>query len=295
VTREELTQILAQAGIRLRKTSGQNFLLEDHLAAAIAGEGEIRDSDVVLEIGTGIGALTQYLCPPAHHVLSVEIDARVLDVARMQLAAHDNLTLLHADVLASKSALSPEVLGELRARLGTRRLRVVANLPYNVATSLVVLLLSADLPLDAMVVMVQLEAAQRFAARPGDEAFGAVSLLCAALCERIELTRRVPPEVFFPRPKVQSAVVRFLPRTGRREGFPRLQRAVRGLFNYRRKRLGKAAKLAAKLDPELAWLPLAVEALELDGPSALRVENLALSDVRQLAAWEGPPPGSNAP
>ena len=282
MNRDELKALMRTAGIRPRRSSGQNFLVEEDLAKAIARDGEVEAGDVVLEVGTGFGMLTKYLCEVAGHVVSVEKDRKLQAMAKELLGGFENLTIHEGDVLKTKNALSPELLEALRERLGPEgRLRVVANLPYNIATSLVLLLLSAELPLDAVVVMVQLEAAERFGARPGAETFGAVSLLCEALCERVELVRTVPPDVFIPQPKVTSAVVRLIPRAARHDGYPVLAQVIRGLFNYRRKNVLKAAKLAAKADPTLAWLPEAVT--ELGPDPAARPEDLTLSDFRSLA------------
>lgn len=288
--REELRALLAQAGIQPRRSSGQNFLVEEPLADAIARAGEVSPEDVVLEIGTGPGILTARLVKLAHHVVGVELDPRVAALTRAQVHAPEKLTLLEADALANKNQLNPLLLEALAERLaGGRRLRIVANLPYSVATSLVVLLLAAPLPLEQMVVMVQLEAAERFAAGPGDEAYGAVSVLCAALAREVRVLRKVPPEVFFPRPKVTSAVVRFVPREGRQEGFAALSELVRALFNYRRKTLAKAARLAAKNAPALGWLERALAAGAAD--PARRPEQLDLDGFRALLAWRENTPG----
>jgi 16S rRNA (adenine1518-N6/adenine1519-N6)-dimethyltransferase len=265
--RGELKTILGTAGIKPRKSAGQNFLMEESLAHAIAGDAEIDGDDVVLEIGPGLGMLTQFLTPLARHVVAVELDERLLAIARERLAGHENLTLIHADALASKSKLNPVMLDGVRERLAEGEggaLRVVANLPYNVATPLVVGLLGADLPLACMTVMVQLEAAERFAATVGDPQYGSVSLLCSALCDDVQVIRHVPREVFHPRPKVQSAIVRFRPAPQRLDGFPELSELVRGVFNYRRKTLNSALKFAAKRHPELAWARPAAEASEVD-------------------------------
>lgn len=284
--RDELRALLEGAGITPRRSSGQNFLVEENLALAIARDGEIGPEDVVLEIGTGVGILTQHLLAFGHHVVSVEKDHKVLALAREVLGEPPNLTLVEADALANKNALGPEMLAALRARLdGGRRLRVVANLPYSVATPLVVGLLSADLPLDLLVVMVQYEAAERFAAQRGDESYGAVSALCEALASELRIVRKVPREVFMPRPKVQSAVIRIVPRPGRLEGFAALSEVVRALFNYRRKTLAKAAEAVAKREPALAWVPEAVTRLGLDPKR--RTEDLGLDELRALAGARG--------
>lgn len=281
MNRDELKALMRQAGIRPRRSSGQNFLVEEALAKAIARDGEVLPTDVVLEVGTGFGILTKYLCADAAHVVSVEKDRKLQVLATELLSEFKNLTIHEGDVLKTKNALAPDLLEVLRERLGpTGRLRVVANLPYNIATSLVLLLLAADLPLDSIVVMVQLEAAERFGARRADPGFGAVSLLCEALCERIELVRTVPRDVFMPRPKVTSAVVRLVPRPERHLGYAQLAQVIRGLFNYRRKNVLKAAKLAAKADPSLDWLPEALRAIVPD--PAARPEDLVLSDFQLL-------------
>lgn len=260
--REELRALVEAAGVRPSRASGQNFLIDDNLAVAIARDGtgdEAAADDVVLEIGTGPAVLTEHLLPRAWHVLTVELDPRLAALSRERLAAARNLTLVEADALANKNQLNPLVLERLAPLLeGGRALRVVANLPYAVATPLVVGLLAERLPLRLMVVMVQLEAAERFAAGVGHPQYGAVSVLCAALCERIKLLRKVPPDVFWPRPKVSSAVVRFDPRPDRHAGFDALSTVVRALFNYRRKTVGKAAREVGEREPGLAWLAPAV-------------------------------------
>ncbi len=288
--REELRALVEAAGVRPSRASGQNFLIDDNLAVAIARDGagdEAARDDVVLEIGTGPAVLTEHLVPLAGHVVTVELDPRLAALSRERLAAATNLTLVEADALASKSQLNPVVLDALAQRLAERpRLRVVANLPYAVATPLVVGLLSEPLPLAVMVVMVQLEAAERFAAGVGHPQYGAVSVLCGALCERIKLLRKVPPDVFWPRPKVSSAVVRFDPRPGRHEGFAALEAVVRALFNYRRKTLVKASREVAEREPDLRWIAAAVARRVDEGTldPRSRPEDLDVDAYRTLAA-----------
>lgn len=293
--------MLEAAGVHPSRERGQNFLIDENLALAVARDGAGDDAaagDVVLEIGTGPGILTEHLLPRARHVVTVELDGRLAAISRERLGAAKNLTLVEADALASKSALNPVMLEAVSAALSgagpAARLRVVANLPYAVATPLVVGLLAAPLPLAVMVVMVQLEAAERFAAGVGDAAYGSVSVLCGALCERIKLLRRVPPDVFWPRPKVTSAVVRFDPRPGRADGFEALSQVVRALFNYRRKTLARAARSVSSREPGLAWLDPAVRSLGETGALDLqrRPESLGIKDfqiVAGLAPQAAPP------
>ena len=281
--REELRAHLERAGIHPSRSKGQNFLLEENLCQAVARDGELGPEDVALEIGTGLGVLTEHLVPRCHHVVSVEKDPRVLAIARARLGAPPNLTLLEADALATKNALEPRVLEVVRQHLvGGRRLRLVANLPYSVATPLVLGFLACDLPLELVVVMVQLEAAERFAAGPGHPEYGAVSVLMGALCREVKLLRRVPPEVFWPRPQVQSAVVRCAPRPERRAGYPHLEAVVRGLFNFRRKTLSSAARAAGKREPALAWVEAALTRAGIDRER--RPEELSVREFQALAA-----------
>lgn len=288
--REELRALVEAAGVRPSRASGQNFLIDDNLAVAIARDGagdEAARDDVVLEIGTGPAVLTEHLVPLAGHVVTVELDPRLAALSRERLAGATNLTLVEADALANKNQLNPVVLDALAQRLAARpRLRVVANLPYAVATPLVVGLLAEPLPLSVMVVMVQLEAAERFAAGVGHAQYGAVSVLCGALCERIKLLRKVPPDVFWPRPKVSSAVVRFDPRPGRHEGFAALEAVVRALFNYRRKTLVKASREVAEREPGLSWISAAVARRVDEGTldPRSRPEDLDVAAFRTLAA-----------
>jgi 16S rRNA (adenine1518-N6/adenine1519-N6)-dimethyltransferase len=289
--REALRAMLADAGIRPRRSAGQNFLVEETLAEAIARDGLIESDDVVLEIGTGFGMLTQFLIPAAKHVLSVDLDTRLLALAREYLQDQSNLTLLEADALKSKNTLNPLLLKTLRDLLSPgQRVRVVANLPYNVATPLVVGLLREDLPLSSVTVMVQLEVAQRFAAKLGDEQFGAVSHLCSALCSSVEIVRKVPRDVFHPRPNVASAIVRLIAAPGRQDGFPVLSSVVRATFNYRRKTLGKALKAVTRADPKLSWLSEAASASEID--LRTRVDQVPLEAFQRLTALK--PPSSTA-
>lgn len=284
----ELQALVEQAGVRPSRTHGQNFLIDENLARAIARDGLPDDArgDLALEIGTGPALLTEHLSPLAAQVVTVELDRGLAALARRRLADRPNVTLVETDALDGKHALHPLVLEALAGRLKAlpdARVRVVANLPYAVATPLVVQLLGADLPLGPMVVMVQLEAAQRFAAGPEDDAYGSVSVLCRAACESVTLVRRVPPDVFWPRPKVTSAVVRFVPRADRRAGRAALEAVTRGLFGFRRKTIARAAREAARADPSLGWLEAAVAASGLDPRS--RPEALDVAQFRRIAGF----------
>ncbi|MCA8924629.1 MAG: ribosomal RNA small subunit methyltransferase A [Planctomycetes bacterium] len=281
--RAELRELLDRAGIRPSKGKGQNFLVEDSLAEAIVRDAGVDGDAVVWEVGTGLCVLTLPLARAAREVLTVELDGQVAELARELLAEHPNVTLLEGDVLAGKQSLNPEVLAALRARADRGRLLFVANLPYAIATPLLIRALAADLPaLCSVVVMVQFEMAERAVAQPGSSAYGAVSVLLQALTAQAQIVRKVPREVFHPRPRVQSAILKLTPCAERVKGFAELEPVVRAVFNFRRKSLANAAKHAGARDPELAWLPEAVLASGLD--PQVRVDRLDVQAFRRLLA-----------
>ncbi len=285
VKRDELKSLLQAAGIQPRRPLGQNFLTDPNLLRAIARDAEIEPTDVVLEVGTGTGGLTAHLAEMAKHVVTVEIDPALAELARERLADFANVTLLERDVLAKKSQIAAEVTQTVRKKLEETggKLRVCANLPYAIANPVVLHLLELDWPLVLMTVMVQLEEAERFLARPGDPQFNSVSVLVAQLAE-VRLLRKIPPAVFFPRPKIASAVVRLEPKPVRGVRDPLyvpLRAIARRLFNYRRKALGTAAKSAAKGLPALECLTEAFARAGID--PMRRAEHLAPEEWRKLA------------
>lgn len=285
VKRDELKSLLQSAGIQPKRPLGQNFLTDPNLLDAIARDAEIEPTDVVLEVGTGTAGLTTRLAQAAKHVVTVEIDPALAELARENLADFANVTLIERDVLARKSKIADEVIETVRARLAETQgaLRVCANLPYAIANPVVLHLLEYDWPLRRMTVMVQLEEAERFLARPGDPVFNSVSVLVAQLATA-KLVRKIPPAVFFPRPKIASAVVQLDPKEPRGVLDPvygPLKAIARSLFNYRRKALGTAAKSAAKGHPELECVIEAFTRAKID--PMRRAEHLEPEEWRALA------------
>jgi 16S rRNA (adenine1518-N6/adenine1519-N6)-dimethyltransferase len=284
VKRDDLKRLLESAGVQPRRPLGQNFLTDPNLLRAIARDAEIEPTDLVLEVGTGTSGLTQHLCDMAAHVVTVEIDPALAALSRDQLDGRENVTLIERDVLANKNRIADEVLDAVKKHLASgNNLRVVANLPYAIATPVVLDLLELDLPLKRMTVMVQLESAQRFMARPGDPQFNAVSVLVAQLAEAKTL-RKIPPAVFFPRPKISSAVIQLDPRPDRgvRDPiYPALKVIARSLFNYRRKTLLTAARSSVKWHPKLACVLEAFAKVGID--SQRRAEHLQPEEWRALA------------
>jgi len=208
---------------------------------------ELSKADLVLEVGSGTGSLTARLCDQAGAVLSVEIDPAFHEMVREILHGRDNLALLHADVLKNKNEIRPEVFAqaeELRSRFRCERVKLVANLPYVVAVPVISNLLLSDLPVERMVVMVQWEIAERLSARAGTKDYGALAVLVQSLADVEPVRRRLPPAVFWPRPKVASAIVLVRPSAAKRARVVETAGSVvafrnflRDLYVHRRKNL----------------------------------------------------------
>lgn len=246
-TRSHLLQLFAEHGFHPRGDLGQNFLIDLNLLDYIAEQAELGPKDVVLEVGTGTGSLTARLAERAGAVVSVELDVNMHALAREALGETEHVTLLNGDVLKSKNTLSPEVLEVVREKLGEgpqRRLKLVANLPYSVATPVVSNLVATDLPWTRMIVTIQQELAWRMTARPGGSHYGALSAWLQAQC-RLKILRKLKPPVFWPRPQVDSAVVRIVPdaeAAGHIKDRDFFREFLRGIFSQRRKRLAGVVK-----------------------------------------------------
>jgi len=239
-TRSHLLQLFEQHGFHPRTDLGQNFLIDLNLIDYIVRQANLGRRDVVLEVGAGTGGLTTGLAAQAGEVVSVEVDPRMAGIAGSVIAGCNNVTLLNVDALKNKNTFSPMVLDAVREKLAVdsrRRLKLVANLPYNIATPVVSNLVATDLPWERMVVTIQWELAQRMAAQPGESAYGALSAWMQAQC-RVRILRKLPPTVFWPRPKVQSAVMRVFPEVDGRQTINDrrfFQDFLRRLFHHRRK------------------------------------------------------------
>jgi len=231
-----------EAGIRPHTQLGQNFLVDLNLQRLLLETARLEPDDVVLEVGTGTGSLTAMIAARAAAVVTVEVDRRLFQLASEELFGLENVTMLQADALRNKNRLNPVVLEAVAAQLRAgpqRRLKLVANLPFNVATPILSNLLATDHPPQTMTATIQKELADRMAARPGTKDYSALSIWVQSQC-RVEIVRVLPPTAFWPRPKVSSAFIQVTLDEALRSRIPDRQffhEFIRAMFFHRRKLL----------------------------------------------------------
>jgi len=284
-TLTEIKALLAEAGLRPQKRYGQHFLIDGNLMRMLVDAADLGPADTVLEVGPGVGNLTELLAERAGWVVAVEIDPAVAEVAGRRLAGAQNLDLVVRDILADKHTIAPEVLdlAETRRRKLGGLLKLVANLPYQAATPLVAELVLRDPPLERLVFTVQEEVAARFAAEPGTADYGPVGVIVQTLGQ-VEILRRLSPSVFWPRPKVWSAMVRIRPDAARRKiirDLNLLRRTIHGLFAHRRKRAARSLALADAAGGSPETWAARLKAAGLD-PEA-RGETYTVEEIVRLA------------
>jgi len=212
-TRTYLMKLFEKHGIHPRWKLGQNFLIDLNLIDFVVREAELTCEDVVLEVGPGTGSMTTGLAAQAGQVISVELDPNMFKLATAAVSRFQNVTLLNQDALRNKNHLADNILQLIEDALAVdagRRLKLVANLPYSVATPVISNLLATEFPLAMLVVTIQYELGLRMQALPGSPDYGALSVWLQAQCN-VELLRKLSPSVFWPRPKVDSAVVKITP------------------------------------------------------------------------------------
>ncbi|MEN6413802.1 MAG: 16S rRNA (adenine(1518)-N(6)/adenine(1519)-N(6))-dimethyltransferase RsmA [Veillonellales bacterium] len=275
IAKKEVTlHILKTFGIHMSKKLGQNFLIDESVVDGIVAAAELQADDAVLEIGPGIGTLTQGLAETGSHVVAVEIDRRLIEVLSQTLGGYENIRVVHGDIL--KIDISREMMAE--------HYKVVANLPYYITTPIILGLLEARLPISLLVTMIQKEVAERMTASPGGKNYGALSVAVQYFTEP-EIMFIVPPRSFVPSPAVESAVIRCRVRQQ-----PAVDvrdekvffRVVKGAFAQRRKTLSNALKTTGA---GTETIHNALAAAEIDG--SRRGETLSLAEFAAIAnAWE---------
>lgn len=225
--------VLQKYNFNFQKKYGQNFLIDTHILEKIITESVITKDDLVLEIGPGIGTMTQYLAENAREVVAVEIDKNLIPILRDTLSAYDNVTVLNEDILKVDISKIAEEKNQ------GKPIKVVANLPYYITTPIIMGLFESHVPLDSITIMVQKEVADRMQVGPGTKDYGALSL-AVQYYAKPEIVANVPPNCFMPKPKVGSAVIKLSryespPVSVKKEAF--LFALIRASFNQRRKTL----------------------------------------------------------
>lgn len=276
---------LREVGIQPDRRHGQSFLIDLNLIDLLANAAMLDDCDVVLEVGTGMGSLTSRMAPRAGHIVSVEIDANLAQIADEELTPFDNITLLQQDALRNKNQIHPVVQETVTARLAAipaSCFKLVANLPFNIATPIVSNLLHWELPPSLMTVTIQKELADRIMAVPSTKDYNALSIWIQSLSV-VELIRVLPPTVFWPQPKVESAIIRILPQPAKRAAIPDIvffHRFVRSLFFHRRKFLRSV--LISAFKQELTKVDVDEVLRETGFRGDVRAEQLAVEEIQAL-------------
>ena len=270
-------EVLQKYHFNFQKKFGQNFLIDTHVLEKIIAAADVTKDDFVLEIGPGIGTMTQYLCEHARAVAAVEIDKNLIPILGDTLGAYDNVEIINQDIL------KVDIRKLADEKNGGRPIKVVANLPYYITTPIIMGLFESHVPIDSITVMVQKEVADRMQVGPGTKDYGALSLAVQYYAAP-EIVAIVPPNCFMPRPKVGSAVIRLT-----RHKEPPVQvedeklmfRIIRASFNQRRKTLANGLKNSGELT--LSKEVIEESITELGVPVTIRGEALSLAQFAELS------------
>ena len=269
-------EILQKYTFNFQKKFGQNFLIDEHVLDKIIRAAEITKDDYVLEIGPGIGTMTQYLACAAREVTAVEIDRALIPILEDTLKEYDNVSIINEDIL------KVDIAALAKEKNGGRPIKVVANLPYYITTPIIMGLFESHVPLESITVMVQKEVADRMQVGPGTKDYGALSLAVQYYAEPY-IVANVPPNCFMPRPAVGSAVIRLT-----RHQKPPVEvmdeklmfRLIRASFNQRRKTLANGLKNSGELNLSKEVITAAIEKLRKG--SSVRGETLDLEEFARL-------------
>lgn len=270
------SEILNKFGLTAQKRYGQNFLIDSNILEKIVASAGITEEDTVLEIGPGIGTLTQHLAEAAKKVICVEIDKNMIPVLEYTLADFENVTVINQDILKA------DIVNILKEN-GAESAKVVANLPYYITTPIIMELLEKDLPIESITVMIQKEVAERMQTGPGSKDYGALSL-AVAFYSKAEVKMTVSPNCFIPRPNVDSAVIRLdklkepaVKVKDRAEMF----RIIKGAFEQRRKTLTNALSHSSAYKTDKKNIENAL--LEMGKNINIRGEELTLEEFARLS------------
>jgi 16S rRNA (adenine1518-N6/adenine1519-N6)-dimethyltransferase len=276
-SKHEIQSLLAGANTHPRHRFGQNFMIDQNLVRVVADAGNIAAGDLAIEVGPGTGTLTEELLSRGADVVAVEIDRDLAKLLREKFAEQPRFRLIEGDALSSKHAINDALAAEIRSAAG-RPAKLVANLPYNIASPLVIELLI--LGVDLLAFTVQKEVADRLRAAPGSDDYGPLSVM-AQMLAKVEVLRTLPPQAFWPAPKIDSALVRLV-RDDRLAGSAAaFGRFVHKVFSFRRKTLRKAlaqagwyadsmlaqAGLDGKVRPEVLSGPQLLALFSVLGPT----------------------------
>ena len=262
-----------------QKKFGQNFLIDEGIVNKIVREAGVTKDDFVLEIGPGIGTMTQLLCEQAGGVAAVEIDTNLIPILKETLAEYDNVTIINEDIL------KVDIKKLAQEKHGGKPIKVVANLPYYITTPIIMGLFESNVPIDSITVMVQKEVADRMQVGPGTKDYGALSL-AVQYYSKPQVVINVPPECFIPRPNVGSAVIRL---TRYKEPPVKVKdeklmfKLIRASFNQRRKTLANGLNNSPEINFSKEEITAAIESLH-KGPS-IRGEALTLSEFAALSDY----------
>ena len=275
-------EIIKKYGFGFQKRFGQNFLIDGNVVEKIVREAGIKKDDFVLEIGPGIGTMTQILCENAREVAAVEIDKNLIPILAETLAPYDNVTVINEDIL------KVDVRKLAEEKNDGRPIKVVANLPYYITTPIIMGLFESHVPLESITIMVQKEVAQRMQVGPGTKDYGALSLAVQFYADA-QIVLKVPASCFMPRPNVDSAVIKLVrhedaPVKVKDEQF--MFRVIRAAFNQRRKTLANSLANSSELNGSghactREDVTTALEAMGL--PAGIRGEALTLAQFGELA------------